>query len=62
MRPANQTKKRTVATNSVIDNATCQNGGLNGNRAGMTIGENNGKMLDQTAKLLSGARIAAIII
>lgn len=43
------------------DKAICHAGGLNGNKAGITIGEKNGMMLDQNAKLLFGARIAVVI-
>lgn len=62
MRPASHTKKITVPMSKAIDNNTCQSGGLKGNRAGITIGEKSGKRLAHTAKLLSGARTAVIII
>ena len=50
------------SASTIKDNAICQNGGEKANLAGMTIGEKSGKIEDQTAKLLSGARTATNII
>lgn len=60
--PDNHTKKKTDKIKRAAERIICQAGGLNASLAGMTIGENKGKMEAQTAKLLLGALIATIMI
>jgi len=57
-----QTKNIHVAIKTITDTAICQAGGENANLDGITIGENNGNIDDQTAKLLLGDFTATIMI
>ena len=60
--PASQTKNIEEVAKTSMETATSQSGGENASLAGMTMGENSGKMEDHVAKLEVGDSMATIMI
>ena len=62
MRPESQTKKIDEPASTATEANTSHSGGEKASRAGMTMGENNGKIDYHTARLELGAWTATIMM